>query len=56
MRTFYLIAGAAALAFFAASQHQGWSVYSPRSSQQLASSGKSGSGSGFNRSSSQSHK
>ena len=56
MRTFYLIAGAAALAFFSAAQHQGWSVYSPRASQQLASSGASGSGGGFNRSSSLSHK
>lgn len=56
MRTFYLIAGAAALAFFSASQHQGWSVYSPRASQQLASSGGSASGGGFNRSSSLSHK
>lgn len=56
MRTFYLIAGIAALAFFSAAQHQGWSVYSPRTSPQLASSGGSGSGSGFNRSSTLSHK
>jgi len=50
-----MIAGIAAMAFFSVAQHQGWAVYSGRG-QQLASSGGGGPGSGFNRSSSISHK
>ena len=62
MQKFYLIASAAALAFFTYAQHSGMTLTGSRGAQQVASSGNTGgsggSGGGWNsgRSSTLSHK
>lgn len=58
MSKLYLISSIAALAFFSYAQHQGMTLTGARGVQQLASNstGGSGVGNGFGRSSSLSHK